>query len=159
MPDHFFDGVAGGAHGNDHAVRLRMPDVIEEAIAPAGQHADPLHAFRNDGGNRPIPRIRPLPSLKINVRILCRAAQFRVLRIHRLPPERGQLFPINQLCHIFVVDHLDLLHLVGGAEAVEEVHEGYARLQRREMGDEGEVHALLHRRGAEQGEAGGGELP
>ena len=50
---------------------------------------------------------------------------------------------------------LDLADLVGGAEAVEEVQEGHARFKGRGVGDQGEVHGLLHRVGGEHGEAGG----
>jgi hypothetical protein len=49
----------------------------------------------------------------------------------------------------------NLLHFVGGAEAVEEVQEGDARLQGGGLGDQGEVHDFLDVVGAEHGPAGG----
>ena len=66
--------------------------------------------------------------------------------------------------HEVVVDHgaqvtggqrLHLGHLVRGPEAVEEVQEGHARLERGRVGDQGEVHRLLHRAGRQHREAGG----
>ena len=100
-----------------------------------------------------------LASLEVNVGVLGGAAQDRVIRV------QGPL-PVGP--HQVVVDHgadglegqaLDLIDLVGGAEAVEEVDEGHPSLQGRRLGDEGEVHDLLHRGGAEHGEAGGRGRP
>ena len=113
----------------------------------------------HDGGNRQVVGVGALAPLEVDVGILRRAAQLGMLGVHRLGAERGQLLPVHKAGHVLVVDHLDLLHLVGGPEAVEEVQEGDARLQRRQMGDQGQVHAFLDRGGAEQGEAGGGGPP
>ena len=52
------------------------------------------------------------------------------------------------------VEQLDLGDFVRGAEAVEEVQEGHAGLQRGGLGDQGEVLGLLHRVGGQHGEAG-----
>ena len=46
---------------------------------------------------------------------------------------------------VVVGQRLDLGHLVGGAEAVEEVQERHAALQRGRLGDQREVLGLLHR--------------
>jgi hypothetical protein len=60
--------------------------------------------------------------------------------------------------HEIVIDHrtdvvvgefLDFHHFMGGAEAVEEMDERHARLQGRRVRDEGVVHHLLHRVGAQ----------
>ena len=50
--------------------------------------------------------------------------------------------------------NLGLIHLVRGTEAVEEMYQRQAGLQRYRLGDQGEVHHLLHRVGAEQSKAG-----
>ena len=42
--------------------------------------------------------------------------------------------PIQQVAQILVIPNLDLLDLVRGAEAVEEMEEGYTALDRGEMG-------------------------
>ena len=55
---------------------------------------------------------------------------------------------------VFVIEHLDRLQLMRGAEAIEEVHERDARLERRGVGDEREVVRLLHRRRRQQREPG-----
>ncbi|MNF79985.1 hypothetical protein D3C84_622160 [compost metagenome] len=45
----------------------------------------------------------------------------------------------------------DLVHLVGGAKAVEEVDEGHPALQGDAVGDQGQVLRLLHRAGGKHG--------
>ena len=56
--------------------------------------------------------------------------------------------------HVVQRELLDLVHLVAGAEAVEEVNEGDASLQRGRLDDQGLVHHLLHGVGGQQAEAG-----
>ena len=56
---------------------------------------------------------------------------------------------------IGLVDHLERVDLVRGAEAVEEVHERHARLKRRRLGDERHVMGLLHRVRGQHGKARG----
>ena len=53
-----------------------------------------------------------------------------------------------------VIDEVERVDFVGGAEAVEEMQHGDAGAQGGGVGDEGEVMGFLHRGGGEQGEAG-----
>ena len=61
--------------------------------------------------------------------------------------------PVHQAAHVVVVQHLDLLDLMGGSEALKEVLEGDAALDGGEMGYGAQVHALLHAGGGQLGEA------
>ena len=47
--------------------------------------------------------------------------------------------------HVVFLEHFDLVDFVRGAEAVEEMQEGNAGLERRRMRDQRQVHRLLHR--------------
>ena len=58
---------------------------------------------------------------------------------------------IAQLCHVFVLNELYLLYFVRCAEAVKEVHERNARLDRAQMSYESEVHNFLYGSGSEHG--------
>ena len=61
---------------------------------------------------------------------------------------------VAHILQILVIPHGDLLDLVAGAEAVEEVDEGNLALQRGQMRHGGEVHDLLHVALAQHGKAG-----
>lgn len=62
--------------------------------------------------------------------------------------------PIQQLAQILIVQDLDLLNLVGGPEAVEEVLEGHGALDGGQMGNGSHVHCLLHAGGSQLCPAG-----
>ena len=68
------------------------------------------------------------------------------------------LIPVHQALDLGVailgVDGVDLLDLVGGAEAVEEVQEGHARLDGTEVRDQRHVGRLLHGVGGQHRKAG-----
>ena len=106
-------------------------------------------------GDRQVERVRRLPRLEEHVRVLGRylgatgcsgeSARARCARTRRSSISARRSV---------VVERLDLVDLVRGAEPVEEVQEWDPRLERRGVGDEREVLGFLHRRGAEHREAG-----
>ena len=61
---------------------------------------------------------------------------------------------IDERAHVVFVEHFDLVDLMRGAEAVEEMQERDARLERSGVCDERHVHGLLHGIGGKHGEAG-----
>ncbi len=143
--DRFLDGLAGGPHGDHHTVGLRIADVIERPIAAPGQVADLLHGRIHHARNFQVVRICRLAALKVDIGILGRAPQLRPLRVGPSRPEFGNRIEVGQPRHVLVIDEGDLLDFVGGAEPVEEVHEGHTRFDRRQMGGETEIHHLLDR--------------
>ena len=72
--------------------------------------------------------VRALLALEEHVRIHRRAPGGGVLRVQAVLAERRQLVIVHQLGQVVIVQRLDPLHLVGGAEAVEKVQEGMAGL-------------------------------
>ena len=82
------------------------------------------------------------------------AAGVRVLRVERVVTESLDGVHVAHLGQILVVPHGDLLDLVAGAEAVEEVDEGDLALQRGQMRHGGQIHDFLRVGFAEHGEAG-----
>jgi hypothetical protein len=64
-------------------------------------------------------------------------------------------FHVHHRQHVLVQgQHLDLLHLVRGAEAIEEMHEGHPGFERGRLRNKGEVHRLLHRGWSQHRKAG-----
>ncbi|MPN50031.1 hypothetical protein SDC9_197656 [bioreactor metagenome] len=100
-------------------------------VFAAGYAADLLHVFLNDGGQRVVEAVVGLAHLEVDVGILHGAAHHRPLGVQRGGAERGERLPVEQGGECFVGHLLHLIYLVRGAEAVEEMHEGDARLDRR----------------------------
>ena len=147
-------GLSGGAHENHHPLRVRRAVVVEEMVGAAGQLSDlrhvVLHRLR-DGGEL---LVAGLPALEEDVRVHRGAPGGRVLRVQGVDTERFQRLHIHQGAQGVVVQHLDLLDLVGSAEAVEEVKKGHPAVDGRQVGHRPQVHHFLRRRGSQQGEPG-----
>ncbi len=62
---------------------------------------------------------------------------------------------VDHGAHVVFIQHLDLADFVRSAEAIEEMQEGNARLERGGMRDQCQVHGLLHGVRAEHGPSGG----
>ena len=77
-----------------------------------------------------------------------------MLRIERALAEVLDELVVDHLADDVGRNLLDLLDLVGGAEAVEEVHERNLRLERGRVGDHRHIVGFLNRVGAEHREAG-----
>src|SRR4029453_17603870 len=90
-------------------------------------------------------RVRGLASLEEGVRVLGGAAQQRAVRGERALAVRFHERLRHERAEGVVLEELDLPDLVGGAEAVEEVQEGDARLERGRVRDRGHVLRLLDR--------------
>ena len=68
---------------------------------------------------------------------------------HASRPERDHIVFADQRGDVGIVEQRDLVDLVRGAEAVEEVQERHPRPQRRGVRDQREVLRFLHRAGGE----------
>ena len=154
--DHLFDGLAAASHGDDDPVGLRVADVVKRLVAPAGEIADLLHGGNDDPRDLEIKGVGGLAALEVDVRVLGRATQLGPLGVGAPRPELRHGLEVDELRHVLDVDEGDLLDLVRGAEPVEEVHEGQARLDGGQMRHQAEVHDLLDRG---RGEHGNPRLP
>ena len=105
-------------------------------------------------GTASVERVDRLARLEVDVGVLGRAAQHRAVGRERAAAVGADQLVVDHGAHIVIGQLLDLLHLVGGAEAVEEVEEGDARFEGGGLGDQGEVHDLLHELEAQHGPAG-----
>ena len=78
-----------------------------------------------------------------------------MLRIQRIPAEGLQRLVVDQTPQLLIVQRLDALHLVGGAEAVKAVHEGVLRFDGGQVRHRRQIHGLLRGGGHQHGVAGG----
>ncbi len=92
--------------------------------------------------------------LEEDVAVLVAAAGVRVLRVERVVTESLDGVHVAHLLQILVVPHGDLLDLVGGTEAVEEVKERGRYPRWRQGEPQGQVHDLLDVALGQHGKAG-----
>ena len=150
---HFLDHVAGGAHGDDHAIGVGRAIVVKGLVGAAGNGGYPLHGVDHNGRNIVIEGIAGFPVLEIGIGVLGCAALAGMLGIQGAGTEIFHIFPVHDLADIFIVDDFHLADFMRGAEAVKEVAEGDAGVDSRKMGDKPEIHGLLRVVGTEEGEA------
>ena len=151
--DGFFRNVRAGTHDDEHLLRIGCADVVEQVIVTARDLADLVHVVLNDLGDLGVIVVRRFTVLEVDVRVLRRTAEVRVIRVHRAGTERRNRVAVEELVHVGIVDHLDLLDFVGRTEAVEEVAERNGRLDRGKMRNQRKVHDFLHGSGCEERKA------
>ena len=95
-----------------------------------------------------------LASLKEDIRILGGSAHDRMFGAERPLPMRADEIIINHRPDIGVIDQRQRVDLMRGSEPVKEMHERYARLERRSLCDKRHVMGFLHRIRGEQRKAG-----
>ncbi len=152
--DRLVRDLGARAHQHDHALGLRVADVVEELVGAAGALAEAGHRLLDDPGAGQVEAVAGLAGLEEDVGVLRGAAQDRLVRGEGALAVRGHEVVAHHEAQVVVLEQLDLADLVRGAEAVEEVEEGHPRLEGRGVGDEGEVVGLLDGARGEQGEAG-----
>ena len=91
--------------------------------------------------------------LEEDVVVLMRATRVRMLGVEAVVAESLDCVHIDHICEIGVIPLGDLLNLMGGAEAVEEVEERHMALDGSKMRYRSEVHDFLDVALGEHGEA------
>ena len=129
MGDGFFGNFRAGAHDNDHAIGIRRADVIEQMILPTDHLREFVHRLLDDGGAGRIEGIGGFARLEEDVGILGRAADDGTIGRERAGAMGADQVVVDHGAHVVGGKLFDLGHFVRGAEAVEEVQEGHARLQ------------------------------
>ena len=152
--DNFLCYVADRAHRDDHAVSIRRAVVVEQLVVGAELGVNLAHVLLNDFRNRFVILVARLAVLEEYVAVLVRAAHHCMLRIEGTLTERFNSVHVAHFLQVLVVPNLDLLDLVGGAEAVEEVDERNAGLDGRQMRNRTQVHNFLRVGLSQHGETG-----
>ena len=147
---HFAGGFTDGTHCDDHTLRIRRAEVIEEFVTAPRESGHFVHILFHNIGKRQIRRVHSFAVLEEDVVILAAVADGGVLGVEGAVSEFSQLRCIEHLSQVGIVQHIDLLDLVAGAEAVEKVLHGQMAFDCGKMRHRAEIHAFLH--------AGGGKL-
>ena len=140
-------------HHHEHALGLRVPEVVDDVVAAAGALGEERHRVLDGVRDAGVEGVDRLARLEVDVRVLRRAADERPLRRERPAAMRPHELLGHQRAQVVVGEQLDRVQLVRGSEPVEEVHERHPGLERRGLRDEREVVGLLNRGRGEQREA------
>ncbi len=122
-------------------------------VLPAGQRRELVHRLLDSTGAGDVVRVGALAGLEVDVGILGRAAHDGMVGRQGAVAVGAHQVVVDHGPHDRFIDGGDLVDLVRGAEAVEEVNERHTGAQSGRVGNEGHVHRFLHRVGAEQGKA------
>ena len=147
--DNLFDGLTDRAHSDDDLLRIRSAIVVEGLVIGADLLVDLVHVIDNGLRNRIVVLVASLTSLEEDIAVLCLAAENRVLRIQSVSSELVYGIPVEHLAEILVVPYFDLLNLMRGTEAVEEVQERNLAVDSGKVSHSAEVHNFLRAVGAQ----------
>ena len=146
-----------GAHGHNDALGVGCTVVVEQMVLAAGQLADLGHVVLHHVGQVGVVGIVGLAQLEVDIGVIHQRAHAGILRIQGIGTELGQSVIVHQLGVLVVVQHVDLLDLVAGTEAVKEVQEGDAGLDGAQVGHGGQIGGLLDAAAGQHGKAGGAD--
>ena len=148
-------GLGSGAHDHDDFLGVRGAVVVEQLVVPAGQLVDLVHVVLDLVGDDGGLFVGALLALEVHVGVDVVAPVGGMLRVQGLTAEGLEGVIVHQIPQVLVVQGLDPLHLVRGAEAVEAVHEGVLAADSGQVGHSAQVHGLLGGGGHQHGVAGG----
>ena len=150
-------GLRRRSDQHDRLFGVRRAFIFEQSIAAPDDPGERRHRPFDDRRRARVERAGRLARLEEGVRIVRGAAHDGLLRRQRAAAMGANEIVADHRAHLGVREQRELVHLVRGAESVEEMHERNAAFEGRRLGDQGEVVSLLHRTGAEQGEAAGAD--
>ena len=142
--DDFVSNVADGAHSHDHTVSIGCAVVVEQIVVGAQLCVDLGHVLFNNSRQSVVNAVACLTMLEEHVAVLVGAAHLGVLGVQSLLAELLDSLHVAHFLQVGVIPLLDLLVLMRGTEAVEEVQEGNLALDGCQMGDRGQIHDFLH---------------
>ena len=152
--DGFTGGLGARSHQDDHPLGIRRAEIIKQTIASPGQVGELVHRCFDNPRHLQIERIAGLAALEIGVRVLRGAADEGPVRIQGAGAMGQHQIVANHRPQFVIGQQGELVNLVRGAKAVEEVDERYPCFQRGGLGDQGHVVRFLHRTRGQQTEAG-----
>jgi hypothetical protein len=139
------DCAGGGAHEDDDAVGVGRAVVVEEPVTAAGLGGKAVHHVLHDDRAGEVVGVAGFAGLEEDVGVLCRSAEDGAVGGERAQAMGADGLFVEEGEDGFVGDGEDFVDLVGGAEAIEEVHEGDAGFKRREVGNGRKISSFLHR--------------
>ena len=131
-------------HQDDDLLCILSTIVAEELVLAACALANGSHVLLYDSGNGIVVAVAALAMSKECLGILGHTLCLRMLRRESTGTELAEGLLIHEIANIVLFKELNLLILVRGAEAVEEVDEWHTSLECSKMSNSAEVHHFLH---------------
>ena len=147
--DRLMRRFAAGTHQHDHAFGVGRAVILKGLISPSGQLREFVHRLLHDFRTGGVEWIHRFARLKINVRILRRAADYRMIGREGARAMLEDTRFVDHRAQDLDRQHFDLRDFVRGAEAVEEMQKRNARLERGGVCNQREILRFLHRSRAE----------
>jgi len=141
--DNFLCNVTNRAHSNDNSVCLGMTVVVEELVVGTDLLVYLVHIFLDDLGELLIVTVASLSVLEEDIAVFSRSSEHGMLGVYCSCAECGNSVLIDHFIELFVIPNLDLLDLVRGTEAIEEVENGNSALDGCKMSNRAKIHNLL----------------
>ena len=141
--DNFFCNVADRTHCYDDTVSVRCAVVVEQLIVGAQFCIDFAHVLFHDSRNCFVVLVAGFTMLEEDVAVLVGTAHGWMLWVECTFAECFYCIHVAHLFEVFVIPYFDLLDLVGGTEAVEEVDEWNAALDGSQVSNSAQVHNFL----------------
>ena len=152
--DGLLGGLGGAAHEDNNALGVGSTVVIEQLVLPARQPADLGHVVLHRVGDGGHLLIAGLTALEEDIGVHGGAAGGGMLRVQGVAAEGTQGIHVHQRTQLLIVQRLDLLDLMAGAEAVKEVQERHPTVDGAQMRHRAQIHDRLGGGGRQHGEAG-----
>ena len=147
-------GSRHAAHGHHDIGGVGGAVVVEHVMFAAGHAGHLRHNALDHVGQLVVCGVVRLTLLEVRVAVLHGGAQHGVLGVQSARTEAVERLGVHERGQLLGVGHVDARQLMGGAEAVEEMHEGDGCLHGGKVGDGGHVGGLLDASRAELGEPG-----
>jgi len=139
-----FSSLGTGTHGNDYFSGVGGSGIVEQVIVATGQFAKAIHRLLYDRCRLQVEGVGGFPPLEEDIGVLRSTTDHRALRRKSAGAHSGDEFFIDHGFEVVFAQALDFVDLGGGAETVEEMHEGYARFEGGSIGDQRLVLRGLH---------------
>ena len=144
-----FSRTTARAHHDENALGIRCTLVVKEVVLAAREFGQRVHLALHNFGNGDVVGVDCLATLEVSVRVLRRAAHDRGIGREAACAVLEHEILVIHRSEVFVAQLLDLVDLVRGAEAVKDVQERDACLERGRVGDRRHVHYFLDGAGKE----------
>ena len=146
--------ITDRAHGHQDLRCVRRTIVIKGLIVGADLRVHHIHIFYNRVHRADVRGVACFTMLEEGFRLLRRAQEMGMLGIQGMLTEAAYCVPVHHFPKVLIIPYFDLLVLMRGTEAVEEMHHGKLSCDGSQMGYCRQVHDLLNAIGAEHGETG-----
>lgn len=104
---HFLNGIADRSHCDNHPFGIRRAGIVKQMVLPAGERADLRHIAFDNVGQRLIKTVARLPLTEVDIRVLRRSADDRMIRMQRVTAEAVERGPVQQRRQLLIFQHLD----------------------------------------------------